>query len=66
VVTQHHIPDEDLELYSLNWLPTDKVAVVELHLLVCEWCRGRLQIEDEFTGAMKQGLRETSPAPRRG
>jgi hypothetical protein len=59
VATQSHISEVDLELYSLNRLPTDKVAVVELHLLVCEWCRGRLQIEDEFTGAMKQGLRET-------
>ena len=60
VATQSHISDYDLELYSLRWLPVQKVHEIELHLLVCELCRGRLESEDEFHAAMKQALRETA------
>jgi len=38
-----HIPTVLLEEYSLNKLPESGLTAVEVHLLVCERCRGRLE-----------------------
>jgi hypothetical protein len=40
-----HIPEHDLELYSLGRLSEPKVPVVEKHVLVCEECRVRTGAE---------------------
>lgn len=37
-----HIPDHDVEQYSLDKLPSSNSVIIEEHLLVCEYCRARL------------------------
>jgi hypothetical protein len=46
--TDSHINDEHLDQYAIGTLPTECLAGVEEHLLVCEACQARLLASDEF------------------
>lgn len=60
-----HIDDETLERYSLGRLSEPELGPVEEHLLVCAECQDKLVESDEFTGAMRQALRELPPEAAR-
>jgi hypothetical protein len=47
-----HLPEELLEKYAFGRLPQSELPGVEEHLLVCEYCRERLESEDNFAQAM--------------
>src|SRR5262249_22051828 len=47
-----HLPEESLEKYAFGRLPASELEAVEQHLLVCEYCRERLETEDNFAEAM--------------
>jgi hypothetical protein len=47
-----HLPEELLEKYAFGRLPASELPGVEDHLLVCEYCRERLESEDNFAEAM--------------
>ena len=55
----HHIPEEALELYSMNRLPETDTEQLETHLLICEDCQARLKEVDEYVKAVRTALRET-------
>jgi predicted anti-sigma-YlaC factor YlaD len=43
-----HVALEQLEQYSRNKVPPEKLAFIEEHLLICEECRAALTaLEDE-------------------
>jgi len=54
-----HPSDDVLELYSLNQLAGENVAVVEEHLLICTGCQERLAKVESFVSAMKDVCLET-------
>jgi anti-sigma factor RsiW len=52
-----HIPEEVLEEYAAGNLPESQKAEVEEHLLACEFCQNRLEIEDEnFIAALRESV----------
>jgi hypothetical protein len=53
-----HIGEDDLESYSMRNLSQEAVDRVELHLLICETCRGRLMESEESIAIMKDAARE--------
>jgi hypothetical protein len=57
-----HIGEDELESYSMRALANEAVVRVELHLLICETCRGRLMEVEESIAIMKDAAREL---PRR-
>jgi len=57
-----HLPEELLEKYAFGRLPQSELPGVEEHLLVCEYCRERLESEDNFALAMRV-LAKTPEAP---
>lgn len=48
-----HIPEDLIEEYALGRLQEPALALLEEHLLICEDCRERLQITDEFVLALR-------------
>jgi hypothetical protein len=44
-----HVRDEDLELYLLGRLPSDRLFDVESHLMICNSCTSRLSTAAGFT-----------------
>ncbi len=48
-----HISEEDLESYSMNRLPEERMAAVEEHLLVCPECQDRLEETDSYIRAIR-------------
>jgi hypothetical protein len=53
-----HIPDEDLERYSLGLIKNEsELAPVEEHLLVCIECVVRAEESDRFVRLTKTALR---------
>jgi hypothetical protein len=55
-----HLPDEELELYSLGRLEDAQLRQLEEHLLLCEHCQRRLEETDTFVLAMRQAAAEFS------
>jgi len=69
VAADDHIPEESLELYSMNRLPETETEQLEIHLLTCEHCQDRLRQVDDYVRAVRLALREmpkewaNAPAP---
>ena len=53
-VTGEHIPENDLERYSMGQIGEEDAAFLEQHLLICAECQDRLQEMDEFVLAMRR------------
>jgi anti-sigma factor RsiW len=63
-----HIPEEVLEEYANGNLPESDKAEVEEHLVACEFCQDRLEIEDEnFIATLREkvALRKKAEPRRR-
>jgi predicted anti-sigma-YlaC factor YlaD len=53
-----HLTDEALELYSLNHpLSEEELAIIETHLVSCEWCRQRCEDLKEDADPLRDALR---------
>ena len=59
-MADHHLGDDDLELYAMERLPGSNTAAVEEHLLACEECRVRLAGWDGSIRAMRAALHRLS------
>jgi len=59
-----HIPDNDLEAYSLARLAASRTVTAEEHLLACAGCQKRLAGWDEYTRAMRAACRPFSGMAR--
>jgi hypothetical protein len=59
-----HVTDDTLELYAMQTLPDSEVGFLEWHLVICQSCRDRLEVEIEFVTAMRSGGED--PASERG
>jgi anti-sigma factor RsiW len=59
-----HIPDDNLEAYSLRQLSSTVAAPVEDHLMVCESCQTRLMEWDEYVAAMRVACRKKREVPK--
>jgi hypothetical protein len=57
----NHIEDDVLELYALDRLSEPGLGSVEEHLLLCEYCRGRLEEMDEFVVSIRDAIDKTEP-----
>jgi len=53
-----HATDKELIEYSLRDLEEPFLGQFEEHLLVCEWCRSRLETVDQHVEALRAALRE--------
>jgi hypothetical protein len=60
-----HLGEDDLESYSTSALSDESTAFVELHLLICEFCRERLVQAEEYVAAIKESGRELTRRSRR-
>ncbi|MCS6953184.1 MAG: hypothetical protein RMK57_11180 [Bryobacterales bacterium] len=60
---EHHIEEEDLELYSLGRLSGSREEAVEEHLLVCETCQDRLAETDAYVLAMRTAAAKLAEEP---
>lgn len=62
-----HIPEELLEEYATGTLPESDKAEIEEHLIACEFCQDRLQIEDEnFIATLREVVaRRKKAGPKR-
>ncbi len=49
----NHIADDLIDEYVLARLPETAAAALEEHLLICELCRDRLQLTEEFIQALR-------------
>jgi hypothetical protein len=49
-----HVTDDTLELYAMQTLPDSEVGFLEWHLVICQSCRDRLEVEIEFVTAMRE------------
>jgi hypothetical protein len=43
-----------IELYAMQTLSDTGVGFLEWHLVICQSCRGRLEVEIEFVTAMRE------------
>jgi hypothetical protein len=61
----HHIDEDDLELYALGRITDeDRLAPIEEHLLACDVCQDRLRREDQVVREVRVALRmETACTP---
>ena len=57
-MTSRHSIEQELIDYELGELSEAQGAPLEEHLLICEWCRARLDIVHENMAAMRQALKE--------
>jgi hypothetical protein len=53
--------DDRLELYALGRLPAPEVENVEEHLLICDFCRDRLDELAAFAFSAREALKEAPP-----
>jgi anti-sigma factor RsiW len=61
-----HIPEEVLEEYAAGNLPESQKCELEEHLVACEFCQDRLEIEDEnFIATLKESVARRKKAPKR-
>ncbi len=56
-----HLDNDTLELLAANRLVEPDLATAEEHLLVCESCRERLELIDEYVATIRAALRESAP-----
>jgi hypothetical protein len=56
-----HIEDDVLELYALDRLSEGRLGSVEEHLLLCEYCRGRLEEMDKFVVSIRDAIDKAEP-----
>ncbi len=52
---EQHCADESLDLYALGRLDEAGTESLEVHILVCQGCRMRLDAADRYVQAMKSG-----------
>lgn len=68
VSPSRHVPDEELERYSLAGAAGEEFAQLEEHLLICEPCRARLEeydlISRSMAGAAAQWRSEHRSEPK--
>lgn len=57
-VFNHHLDEDQLELYALGQLPASELDGVENHLLICESCRQHLEETEEFIRVFRKAARE--------
>ena len=57
-MASRHSTEQELIDYELGDLHEAQEAPLEEHLLICEWCRARLDIVHENMAAMRQALKE--------
>jgi anti-sigma factor ChrR (cupin superfamily) len=63
----HSHPAEDvLEQYAMDKLSEAEAVPVEEHLLVCQGCRERLALLDDFVRSIRSAARATSRAAASG
>ena len=60
----HHIPDDNLEAYSLGRLAAGVAAPAEEHLLRCSVCRNGLARWDDYLRAMRAACRTFRDVPQ--
>jgi len=53
--------DDRLELYALGRLPASEVEKIEEHLLICDYCRDRLDEVAAFAFSAREALKQTAP-----
>ena len=58
----NHMSEELLERYAMEKMPDWESAPVEEHLLICQFCRTRLEKVDEFVALMEAALVDFSDA----
>jgi anti-sigma factor RsiW len=56
-----HIPDDDLEAYTLGRLTNDRAEAIEGHLLFCTECQERLEAEVDFIEAFRAAVQPDKP-----
>jgi hypothetical protein len=61
--TNLHGTDEELELYAMHRRAGADVQILEEHLLICEYCRNRLDRTAVFVLHMRQAFAEDIPQP---
>jgi hypothetical protein len=62
-----HIDDDVLEQYALDRLTGDQLAATEEHLLLCGYCRDRLEQLDAFVASLRTAIQNPAlDPPRRG
>ncbi len=54
--------DDNLELYAMSRLDEAQTEALEEHLLLCEFCRERVEKTDQFINAIRQALVLETPA----
>jgi len=59
-----HLSDDLIEEYARKRLSEASTAEVEEHLLVCEACRFRLEVAEEYVDDIRRGLRRLRDEPR--
>ena len=57
-----HIEDDLLEQYALGRLEEPRTTAIEEHLLLCEYCRDRLEEMDSYVVTMGDALHQSEPA----
>jgi hypothetical protein len=57
-MASRHVKEGELIDYELGDLTEAKLGPLEEHLLICEWCRSRLDIVHQNMAAMRQALKE--------
>jgi hypothetical protein len=57
-VSEGHLEDDVLELYSLGRLQEPELSSAEQHLLLCQACRARLEATDAYVAAMRAALKD--------
>ena len=63
---RRHIVEDEIEQYSLGRIPTERLAAIEEHLLVCEACQSRVQEADCYAPAMRKAAEEMRRQPSSG
>jgi predicted anti-sigma-YlaC factor YlaD len=59
-----HIALDELEHYSRNKIPPEKLAAIEEHLLLCEPCRMTLERLEDEARVMRHALAHYAKPPQ--
>ena len=62
---KRHLEDGAIEGYAMSSLSEDAAAEVEMHLLICDTCRGRVSEGDGYVRAMKSAAQLLPAEPER-
>ena len=58
--SNRHMDADEIESYSMGTLPEEERDRFEEHLLICEFCRNRVEKSDDYIAAMREAAGEVS------